>query len=204
MPETTEVAESITPEWTPYRGESYTELAETAGVAPGGDLVKGDSLIGVPFVITAMTFRVGDYMSAVTKVRGAYVTVECLTGDERAFKRAVKRGRLTEEDNVFDPEEEIIFNEGGTGAYRQAVLVWESLGWVKLPDGPDGGPYGESRLDTQLSNWEILSFTNVNVLFTPEGDPVYSAPVRLVCPRGLRASEYENEYTKEGRTRYFG
>ena len=203
MPETTEIAEVITPEWTPYRGESYAELSQTAGVAPGGDLVKGDSLIGVPFVITAMTFRIGDYMSAVTKVRGAYVTVECLTGDMQAFKRAVKRGRLIEEDDVFDPEEEILFNEGGTGAYRQAVQVWEGLGWIKLPEGPDGGPYGESRLDTPLSEWNVTS-PAVDARFGPEGDPVYSAPVRLVCPRGLRASDYKNEYTQEGRTRYFG
>ena len=204
MPETTEIAEATEPEWTPYRGESYAELSKTAGIAPGGDLVKGNSLVGVPFVITAMTFRIGDYMSAITKVRGAYVTVECLTGDEKAFNRAIKRGRLTEEDNVFDPEEEILFNEGGTGAYRQAVQVWEGLKWIELPEGPDGGPYGESRLDTPLPEWNILNVAAVTAQFGPEGDPVYSAPIRLVCPRGLRLSEYENDYTKEGRTRYFG
>lgn len=187
--------------WQPYAGEAYGDLVATAAVLPGGDLVKGDALTGVPFVTTAMTFRIGDYLSAVTKVRGAYVTVECVTGDARAFSKALRRGRI-DENCPIDPDEEIIFNEGGTGAYRQAVHVWEGLGWLKLPDGPDGGPYGESRLDTPLSEWEITDHA-VSTGVTSEGDRVFSAPVRLSCPRGLRASEYENEYTKEGRTRYF-
>jgi hypothetical protein len=197
----TEVA--TTGEWLPYAGQSYAELAATAAVLPGGDLVKGDLLIGVPFVITAMTFRVGDYMSAVTKLRGAYVSIEALTGDEKAFKRALKRGRIDEE-CAFDPEEEIVFNEGGTGAYRQAVQAWEGLGWITLPEGPDGGAYGESRLDTPLAHWDLSSSAPVDYRVLDEGEPVFSAPVRLLCPRGLRVSEYENDYTKEGRTRYFG
>jgi hypothetical protein len=148
-----------------------------------------------------MTFRIGDYMSAVTKLRGAYVTVEIVTGDQRAFHRALKRGRI-DEDCAFDAEEEILFNEGGTGAYRQAVQVWESLGWVTLPEGAEGGSYGESRFDTPLSEWDVK--LPVDTRFSDEGDPVFTAPIRISCPRGLRVSEYENEYTKEGRTRYFG
>jgi hypothetical protein len=190
--------------WEPYQGESYADLTETAAKLSGGDLVKGDLLIGVPFVITFMTFREGDYLNAGTKETGAYVTIECLTGDNKAFARALKRGRITE-DCPFDPEEEIIFNEGGTGAYRQALQVWESLGWVKLPEGPEGGAYGESRFDTPIGKWEFPEKGEwPQVRFDPQGTPVCSAPVRLSCPRGLRVSEYKNEYTQEGRTRYFG
>jgi len=190
------------PEFAPYRGETYTELTQTAAVIPGGDLVKGDALIGVPFVITAMTFREGDYMNAATKLTGAYVTIECVTGDSQAMARAVKRGRITD-DCGFDPEEEIIFNEGGTGAYRQAVEVWEKLEWITLPDGPEGGESGTSRFDTPLAQWTISDGLPGDVRFTPEGTPVLSAAIRLSCPRGLRVSEYKNDYTQEGRTRYF-
>ncbi len=188
-------------EFLPYMGQTYAELAETAARRPGGDLVKGDLLIWVPFVITAMTFRTGDYLNAGTKLRGAYVTIECLTGDNKAFARALRRGRITE-DCPFDPEEEILFNEGGTGCYRQSVEAWEALGWVKLPEGPEGGAYGESRFDTPLENWTVTG-GNVDARVDSEGELVYLAPVRLLCARGLRVSEYENDYTKEGRTRYF-
>ena len=195
-----EVAER--PRWEPYAGQGYAELSRGAAVIPGGDLVKGDLLIGVPFVITAMTFRTGDYMNAATKLNGPYVTVECLTGDETAFARAVKRGRVTG-DCPFGPEEEILFNEGGTGAYRQCVQVWEACQWIVLPDGPNGGEYGVSRFDSPLGTWTVTSDI-VTTGADSDGQVVYSAPVRLLCPRGLRVSEYENQFTKEGRTRYFG
>lgn len=198
----TESRELAVPQWTLYAGQTYAELAASAAALPGGDLVKGDSLIGVPFVTTAMTFRVGDTMNAATKVRGAYVTIEILTGDERAFKRALARGRI-DENCPFDPEEEIVFNEGGTGAYRQAVHAWEGMHWITLPDGPEGGTYGESRLDAPLSNWEFPADSPVECAVDSEGNPVFSAAVRLLCPRGLRVSEYQNDFTKEGRTRYF-
>jgi len=84
------------------------------------------------------------------------------------------------------------------------VQVWESVGWITLPDGPDGGKYGESRLDTPLANWTLNTGAPVEYTVNGEGDPVFSAAVRLLCPRGLKVSEYENDYTKEGRTRYFG
>lgn len=198
---TTEIDNAIT--FRPYQGETYTELVATAAVIPGGDLVKGDLLIGVPFVVTAMTFRTGDYMNAATKVTGAYVTIECVTGDEAAFARALRRGRITE-DCPFDPEEQIIFNEGGTGAYREAVETWEKLGWITLPEGPEGGQSGASRFDTPIGKWELRAGFPGYVSADGQGEPVYHAPVRLSCPRGLRVSEYENDFTKEGRTRYFG
>ena len=37
------------------------------------DLVNGNLLAGVPFVITSATFRPGDYMNAVTKLAPHYV-----------------------------------------------------------------------------------------------------------------------------------
>lgn len=192
-----------TPSWTPHRGESYAELAATAAVVPGGDLIAGDLLVGVPFVITAMTFRTGDYLNAATQVNGAYVTCEILTGDDAAFAKAAKRGRIGG-DCPVDPGEELVFNEGGTGAYRQAVRTWEGLGWIVLPEGPEGGTAGASRLDTPLSQWTVSeSVSGLDIRFDLAGNPVLSAPVRLLCPRGLRVSEYQNEYTKEGRTRYF-
>jgi hypothetical protein len=196
----TEVAKL--PEWAPYAGQRFTNLITDAAVAPGGEVVKGDLLIGVPFVTTAVTFRVGDYLNAATKVYGPYASIEIVTADDASFAKAVRRGRVLE-DNPLDPEEELVFNEGGTGVYRQAVAAWLDLGWIKLPNGELGGSYGESILDTPLSGWNLAPGSPVSVGEDSEGNPVFTAPTRLYCKRGLRVSEYENEYTKEGRTRYF-
>jgi hypothetical protein len=189
-------------EWVPYQGQSYRDLAGTAAVSPGGELVKGDLLVGVPFVTTRATFRVGDYHNAVFNTSGMYVSVEILTGDLDAFKRALARGRITE-DNPFDEEEELVFNEGGTGIYRRIVSLWEGLGWIQLPEGPEEGKFGESRLDTPLADWHVSETSPVAILHDNEGSPVFSAPTRILAKRGLRISKYENEYTREGHTRYF-
>jgi hypothetical protein len=199
---TTDVAVTL-PEWTPYRGQSWDDLISDAAVASGADLVKGDLLIGVPFVTTSVTFRIGDYADAATRVKGPYANIEIVTADAAAFARAVKRGRIADDHNGFDPGEELIFNEGGTGVYREAVAMWRDLGWIRLPEGEDGGKHGESVLDTPLGEWLIVNGGPVVVGADGEGSPVYSAPTRLYCKRGLRVSEYENDYTKEGRTRYF-
>jgi hypothetical protein len=197
---TTEIARL--PEWTPYTGQTWDELVQDAAVSPGADLVKGDLLIGVPFVTTSVTFRIGDYADAVTRLKGPYASIEIVTGDAASFARALKRGRIDDACPI-DPLEELIFNEGGTGVYRQAVAAWEDLGWIVLPDGQREGVHGASNLDTPLSEWLISNGAPVTVGADGEGNPVYSAATRLYCKRGLRVSEYENDYTKEGRTRYF-
>jgi hypothetical protein len=192
------------PVFSPYAGESYAELVATAAVMPGGELIAGDHLIGVPFVVTAMTFRSGDFMDAATKQYGSYVSVEIMTGDEKAFARALKRNRITVECPV-EPEEMLVFNEGGTGVYRQCVATWEDAGYMTLDEDVTSikeGKRGESRYDVPLRHWIIPGTSPVNDYFDSEGNPVFSAPIRLSCPRGLRVSEYENEYTKEGRSRY--
>ena len=192
--------------WAAYHGESFLQLSESAAVNGGADLVKADSegnhpLIGVPFVIVNAQFRVGAYMSATTKEKGPYVTLEIVTGDEAAFARAIKRGRITA-DCPIDPEEELVFNEGGTGVYRQIVEAWEKLGWISLPEGPLNGASGDSRLDTPLNDWGYPTGTPVEAHFDNDDNTVCEAPTRLLCRRGLRVSKYENDYTKEGNTRY--
>jgi hypothetical protein len=188
-----------------YRGtESWTDLASGAVVAPGADLIPGNLLAGVPFIITSATFRPSDYKNAATGVTPHYVSLEIVSGDETEFAKARKRGRITDACPI-DPGEELIFNEGGTGVYRQIVAAFEAFGWIALPEGPLEGPYGQSRLDTPPGAWtytDAIVAADVQVRFDGDGSPVVSAPLRILARRGLRVSEYENDYTKEGVTRY--
>jgi hypothetical protein len=194
-----------------YTGtESWTDLASGAVVAPGADLIPGDLLTGVPFIITAVTLRPSDYASArdttyvPAMAKPHYASLEVVTGDDAEFARARKRNRITEECPV-DPGEELIFNESGTGVYRQIVGAFEAFGWIILPDGPQEGPYGESRLDAPPESWEFTAdgiAAGLVQRFDSGGATVVNAPVLIYVKRGLRRSEYENDFTKEAVTRY--
>lgn len=203
--DTTDIAEvSENVRFDRYTNQGWTDLVSGAAVVPGADLVPGGILKGVPFVITSATFRPGDYLSPVTGIKPHYVSLEIVTGDEAAFRQAVKRGRITDECGI-DPGEELVFNEAGTGVYRQIVSAFEAFGWIILPDGPLEGPYGTSRMDTSPEDWEVTELgagSGVDVRFDNEGRTVVTASIWLHAKRGLRISEYENDFTKEGITRY--
>jgi hypothetical protein len=198
----TEIETSAPVAFPQYQGETWQELTEAAITTKGADLLSGADLKGVPFVITGVTFRQSDFMNPVTKTNPYYVSLELVTGDESAFAKARKRKRIDETCTV-DPGERLVFNEGGTGVYRQIVGLMEGLGWITLPEGPEGGAYGESRLDTTPDQWVFTpAYTGLETRFTPDGETVVTAPVRVYCERGIRISEYENDYTKDGKTRY--
>jgi hypothetical protein len=194
-----------------YRGtESWTDLASGAVVAPGADLIPGNLLIGVPFIITRAVFRPaghitkGDTTFVPDKTTPHYVSLEVVTGDDTTFAKARQRGRITDQCPI-DPGEELVFNEGGTGVYRQIVAAFEAFGWIGLPEGPQEGPYGESRMDTPPGEWDFTKSgvsAGVDVRFAADGGQVVTAPLLILARRGLRQSEYENDYTKEGVTRY--
>lgn len=78
---------------------------------------------------------------------------------------------------------ECVFNDGSTGIRRQAVAYLVAKGHIptQYADAPD----------TAL--WGVLPGSD-------DKDPAFD--VKLLAPRGLRVSEYTNEYTDEGVTYY--
>jgi hypothetical protein len=198
---TTEIEKPAAVAFPEYQGnENWAELTAGAITTKGADLLDGIDLTGVPFVVTSATFRLGDALSLVTNEIPYYVSLEIVAGNEAAFAQAKRRKRITDQCPVV-PGERLVFNEGGTGVYRQVVGLMESLGWIRLPDGPEGGAYGESRLDTSPEKWEILS-DSVRHNVGPSGKRTFTADIRIYAERGIRVSEYENKFTKEGATRY--
>ena len=188
------------PAWT---GGTWETLVQDADEVFGADLEGGDNLIGLPLAIVKMTFRPGDFANAKTGEKGTYVSLDAITGDITSLNKALKRKRITEDQHqMFYPGEHIVFNEGGTGVYRQSVNYLEAKQRIKISsDLPGEGAYGDSRYDTSPEHWEVAPGTEQRT--DNLGRPTLGFHVRLVCPRGLRASDYENEYTKTGRTRYF-
>jgi hypothetical protein len=206
-----EIAE-VEQEIQPYNGESWDTLNDQADVVSGSDQVAGDALIGVPFIIVEITLREGDFPHGRFKndklipetgcgKKHPYAYLTAVVADEAELTRAVKRGRLKDDALAVDPGEVLGFIEAGTGVYRQIIKYLHAQAYLTIPEGPDDGAFGETRWDTLPESWDFL---RGEVKFDPDGQPVWTAALRFKFPRGLRVSEYSNEYTKEGRTRYAG
>lgn len=182
----------------------WRDLTSDALEISGGDLERGDSLVGVPLCITGLKFWRGDYVrSDIPGKNGDVVAIYLVVGPESEIARGLRRGRIEMPISV-EAGEVLVINEAGTGMYRQLVAILENQGMITLPDGPGEGHYGESRFDTPIDMWEYPDREHGSYSITNAGEPTANFTVKILCPRGLRISEYENEHTKQGRTRYIG
>lgn len=187
------------------RDTAWDNLTADAIEISGGDLERADSLIGVPFCITGVKFWRGDYARSDIKGKnGDVAAVYLVVGPEHELARGIRRGRIEMPLNV-EAGEVLVINEAGTGMYRQLVQILESMGKIILPEGPGEGAYGASRFDTPIDQWNFPDDIAGQGVTAKWGDsPTIDVQVKILCPRGLRASDYENEHTKQGRTRYIG
>jgi hypothetical protein len=183
----------------------WRNLTSDALEISGGDLERGDSLVGVPFCITGLKFWRGDYQrSDIEGKNGDVVAVYIVVAPQSEILRGIRRNRIAVPLSV-EPGEVLVFNEAGTGMYRQLVSILEAQGMITLPEGPGEGTYGESRFDTPIDEWEYANLPAIS--YADYGDskrPTADFQIKILCPRGLRVSDYENEHTKQGRTRYIG
>jgi hypothetical protein len=186
-----------------YRGESWDELTQEAHEVFGADLEKGQQLIGVPMCLVQATFRRGDFADK-NGEKGFYVSLDTIIAPAPLVEKAVKRGRIPEENWDYIREsvgDHLIFNEGGTGVYRQVVAYLEATERIQIKsDLGREGAYGESRFDTSPEQWTVDD--SAELKRDEDGSYAVAFAIRLLCPRGLRSSEYANEYTKAGVTRY--
>jgi hypothetical protein len=164
----------------------WKNLADGADEVEGTTLVGGkdnertlESLAGVPFVVTSMTYNQGDINTG-TKEKPFlrdFVSVEAHI--HPAFA------------NRF-PRSAVVFNDGSTGIYRQSTQYLAAKGYLNVDESlPEGGEAHGSRYDVSYSQ--------------PNGDgkrtPLHFS-VRLLCPEGLRKSGYPGP-AGEATTWYF-
>ena len=166
-----------------YAGESWADLNTGADEIFGAELEKLESLTGVPFVVIRLTFRSGEYDRD-------YVSADIITAPAEMIEARRAQDKIPAVH--ADPSSHLVFNVAGTGAYRQFVSYLEARQFIKLPEGPDGGAWGESRLDTPVTRWGVHKAFTVH---TDESGEFTSATfdVRLRCPRGLRRSIFDAE-----------
>lgn len=191
-------------------GADWQTLIGESDEILGYDLARdetADDLVGVPFMLTAVTFRPGVMRD---KKLQAYVSCEVRVAPELNLKLINSRRessrlpRLQDLDTLaFGPDSHVVFNDGSTGIYRQVVKYLAGKEFITLKSPvTEAGAYGESSFDQPPGDWQDAPYGEFR--FTPDGFATYFANVLLYCPRGLRLSLYENDYTQTGKTRYFG
>lgn len=163
----------------------------------GYDLVdKKEHMIGMPFVITGVTFRDGIPRKAaqgnkLVEVPSNYVSLEIMLGDSLTLNRAYERGKITaDQRRLFDPLERLVINDGSTGVCRQITAYLAAQNTIVLPaDRPEAGPAGESRYDTYRADWVRPVDPDADAIHFALGEQ--GVAPSLVCKRGLRQSEYD-------------
>jgi hypothetical protein len=204
------VATSQFPVYQP--GMDWQTVIESADEILGYDLARdetADDLTGIPFALTSVTFRPGVMRG---KVRQAYVSCEVRISpnlDLRMINTRREASRLPRIPDLnalaFGPDSHVVFNDGSTGVYRQVIKYLTAKGYVELKQPViEAGTYGESSFDQPPSGFKDVHSGTVK--FDKDGFAVYATPLApmLYCPRGLRLSLYENDYTQTGKTRYIG
>jgi len=183
---------------------------EEADQVEGYDFIKDEalfSLIGVPFRVFTLTYRPGIQQKG-TEWRNDYISSELRVYPFSVMKRQIDRilSRRSGDDFIKDPRaipepgEFLGVNNGSTGIYRQFTEYLENKELITLPDDlPKVGKKNDCRYDLPASmfelNEEAIREGKIEQRFTPNGESITLFRVSLDCPRGLRYSHYDNEFS---------
>jgi hypothetical protein len=174
----------------------FRKLAlEATYYARGFRLIDKDLLIGVPHVIIAVTYREG-YTDKNTKITGDYVSVEAVVADADTLTLPQVSHQLPDP-LLVAPNEPVVYNDGGTGIRRTLTELFHEMGIINI--GNVVARKGENSFDHPMSQW-VSGADRAAEGITATGT---GEKFRYVALRGLRRSDYENEYG-EGTTHYFG
>lgn len=167
--------------------ESYTTL----GFTP----LEKEEMKGVPHIITRVTYWVPK------KDQRGFVSVEATIAGPTHLESAHKRGWISEGQTNVEPNERVVYNDGGTGIRRQLTKMFHELGLLNVGGSADDG---DARFDRAWPEWESFSQSREQGEHTvPSFDTNHNGnPLIIKQLRGLHVSEYSNEYSDEGVTWY--
>lgn len=157
------------------------------------------SLVGVPMVITRVTYR-----PKAAKTERGFVSVEAVIADVPHITQAIRRGWIPGVERFdqfhFTPEELVVFNDGSTGIRRQLTLMLDSAGSLNIGDRVEGM---NSEFDRDWSEWD--SYTSYSTQKITEDQHIEIPDfkdLRIFAPRGLRVSNYTADGIGDATTFY--
>jgi hypothetical protein len=192
---------------------SYSELLglESYRIA-GTALVDKKELLGVPHIITKVTFwmpkqlKDGSYQSGMA-------SVEATLGDEATLTMAAGRGWIPGVESFaalkLNANERIVYNDGSTGVRRQLVAIFHTAGLITVAarDKKTEEEFASNRVfDRPWTDWAAFT-QHVRQSDEVGAVPCISRddrgnPLVIRVDRGLSVSAYSNDYTDEGETYY--
>jgi hypothetical protein len=191
----------------PESSTTYREMANVWGYDPDMDfrklaleaqyrskgfrLVQKAMLVGVPFVVVGVTYRPGFPRAG---QQGDYVSVECVVADKETLNTAPVRSMLPADLEVYG-NEPVVFNDSGTGVRRDLTMHFQGMGLIDVGMAKKD----ENAFDRQYQQWA----SGADVATTGIVADANGEKFRYLAMRGLRRSDYENEYGP-ATTFYFG
>lgn len=198
---------------------SFEQLMHAANgeyyVIPGLSLHDKSALVGVPFIITRVTFRPVPEATKQIKHPGDFASIEATVANALTLKTQIQYKRISDpttgrtieavEELPFEPGERIVFNDGSTGVRRQLVQIFDGAGLITVGALKE---YGEitNAYDMPWTKWDDVG-EQINKL-TEEGiatptidrNPAGNQ-LLIVARRGLRVSTYA--YGNDMATTYY-
>lgn len=181
----------------------YAALAESAQdfyATDGFNVVAKSDMLGVPHIITGVRFQHPSKGRGELENRRGFVTVECTVADTRTLEKEISRGRIPGVGDMialpFDPEERLVYNDGGTGIRRQLVKMLDAFGVITVGNTDD-----PRRFDLAYTAWE--SCDQMVESGELDGEAIYvpyitrnhkGTQLVIKVQRGLYASDFSNEY----------
>lgn len=153
-----------------------------------------NTLIGVPHVITSVTYRDG------TKERPrGYVSIEATIAPALALDNAIRRGWIPNVSSLdqlaLEPGSNVVYNDGSTGIRRQLTEMFHNAGMCDVGGDPkDRG----ARYDRSHTEWDSCKFEgtrhdseyDVDVTYPMFDQSPNGGRLLIVVKHGLRVSEY--------------
>lgn len=164
--------------------------------------VAKEEMIGVPHFITRATYWTPRENRDGTLQRG-FVSVEATVGSADMLASAIRRkwipGIERLEELRLEPEEQIVYNDGGTGIRRQLTEMFDHLGVIRVTDQPTtkgdrsiyDRPWPEWHAISQLRMQGEHKVPSIGAMPTKNGK---LQPLVIKVMRGLSRSDYDSDF----------
>lgn len=171
------------------------ELWEVEGSysLPGLTEVDKEWLIGVPHVITKVTFWV-------PKKGIGHCSVEATIAPEHALSAQLKREKIEALDPsgapMVEPGEQVVYSDGSTGIRRTLVAMLQAADVIDVghADLAETGKLGECRYDAPWTDWDRIDSTTMQgAVEVPSFEKNHvGGQLKIRVTRGLQKSDYND------------